>query len=261
MESLLHQDKSQKNQGFTIVEIMVALVILAVGLLGMAGMTVVVMRGSRGANDLANATNVCQQKIEELKDVDFTNLGNVAAAGDTNDKNYGLQKAGMIQEVDLNAQGLTRQDYYTQQQDVSGSPCDTETGTTAPTGTSNACAVFLDQAGPYKYTRTFAICRGDDYDASANPPVPLFNSMKAWGGGSAPTYTSSSDQYSARPNCDFSTAANSTQRPQTLACESNDILTAGTDSPEKMIKILCTWRSKEGRCSFVNFEALRMNNL
>lgn len=259
---------NKQNQGFTIVEIMVALVILAVGLLGMAGMTVVVMRGSRGAEDLSNATNVCQQKIEELKDIPWTSLGSVPA-GDANELNFGTTQAGMVQETDLNPQGLNWVNYCTQQASVTGSACAGQSATCSTLQSQNCsgvtssactCQAWINQAGPYKYTRTFAICQGEDYD-TASPPQPAFTSMTAYGGGTDPIPSYPQDErYSASPNCKAVAGDNST-RPLTLACESNDILSGGTGSPEKMIKILCTWHDKNGRCSFVNFEALRMNNL
>jgi prepilin-type N-terminal cleavage/methylation domain-containing protein len=258
VKSSVKRKNNQKKQGFTIVEIMVALVILAVGLLGMAGMTVVVMRGSRGAEDLSNATNVCQQKIEELKDILWSDLGN-AASGDTDALDKGVITAGMMQEVDLNSQGLTWEGYCNQQSGITGSACEGQ-GASCGTGTvGTSCKAFLDQAGPYKYSRTFAICKGEDYD-TASPSEPLFNSMKAFGGGSPTTLPPTEKEYSAVRNCLVNPADNST-RPMTLACENNDILSGGIGSPEKMIKILCTWRAKDGRCSFVNFEALRMDNL
>jgi prepilin-type N-terminal cleavage/methylation domain-containing protein len=253
----------QKKQGFTIVEIMVALVILAVGLLGMAGMTVVVMRGSRGAEDLANATNVCQQKIEELKDTSWTTLGS-AAPGDPTELTTGLTNEAMLQEVDLNSQGMSWNQFCKQQISVTSSPCDGQSTTDCDvvpegTGVTVGCKQFLDQAGPYKYTRSFVICKGDDYTDDAGTPKPPDHS-KAYGGNSPPANLPNS----AEPNCSFSTSDDLT-RPATLGCESNDILTIGNgaadSSPERMIKILCTWRAKDGRCSYVNFEALRMNNL
>lgn len=68
-------DKKRRRAGFTLVEIMVAVVILAVGLLGMAAMTIMVIRGNRMAVRQTNATNLAQQLLERLKDVNFTNIG------------------------------------------------------------------------------------------------------------------------------------------------------------------------------------------
>ena len=225
---------------------MVALVILAVGLLGMAGMTVVVMRGSRGAEDLANATNVCQQKIEELKDIAWSDLGNPDGSLDNN--TFGRPNAGMVQEVNLNSQGMNWVQFCTQQSGITGSACEGQSASCSSQAVNAACKTFVDQAGPYKYSRSFAICAGEGY--------PGLTTSAAMGSAANP----SSFSYSAAPNCEVN-PNNNTTRPAALACEANDILTTGTDSPEKMIKILCTWRTKEGRCSYVNFEALRMNNL
>lgn len=228
--------------------------ILAVGLLGMAGMTMVVMRGNRGAEDLANATNVCQQKIEELKDISWTELG-AADSGSTADAqvNQGLIDQGMVQENILNSQGLTRTGLFNQQAAITGSACATSADTLDVDGNPTPCKRYLDQAGPYKYSRTFVVCNGGNY--SGPPPVPPVNSTTNLVGYD-PT-----GKPSGEPNCLVDPAGNPGFRPNTLGCEDNDILTPGTDSPEKMIKILCTWRTKEGRCSYVNFEALRMNNL
>ncbi|MEZ4846035.1 MAG: type II secretion system protein [Bdellovibrionota bacterium] len=225
--------KIQQNRAFTIVEIMVALVILAVGLLGMAGMTVVVMRGSRGAEDLANATNVCQQKIEELKDIAWSDLGN--PDGSLDNTTFGRPNAGMVQEVNLNSQGMTWAAFCTQQSGITGSACEGQSASCGTLESSNCpsnnnsagcvCKRFVDQAGPYKYSRTFAICDGENY--------PGLVTSAAMGSAANP----SSFQYSAAPNCEVN-PNNNTTRAAALACEGNDILTTGADSPEKMIKIL-----------------------
>ena len=151
----------------------------------------------------------------------------------------------MVQENDLNSQGLTRDQLFAQQQAVTGSAC-----ASPATITDTNCAKYLDQAGPYKYSRTFAICTGADYPSAGVIPT-----------GSGVNLQGYTPKYSGEPNCMVDPGGNPGFRPQPLACEDNDILTTGTGSPEKMIKILCAWRTKEGHCSYVNFEALRMNNL
>jgi prepilin-type N-terminal cleavage/methylation domain-containing protein len=66
------------ESGFTLIEILVAVVILSVGLLGMAAMTIIIIRGNRMAVRQTNATNLAQQLMERLKDVDFNTLGTAA---------------------------------------------------------------------------------------------------------------------------------------------------------------------------------------
>lgn len=232
------------------IEVLVAMLILAVGLIGMAGVTMIVMRGGKGAEDLANVTNICQQKIEELKNLSWPDLGNATGA-DPADLQYtlGLQSQGMSQKNDLNAQGLTRAELYTQQYEVLNSAC------YHVADTDPACELFLNKAGPYKYSITFSVCNGQNYVLTGGVPDAPSGSDQV-GSNANP----SSFPYSAAPNC-LVDPADGTTRAAALVCDNQDIITVGPTSPEKMIKILCTWRTKEGNCHFVNFESLRMNNL
>lgn len=59
---------------------MIAVVVLSVGLLGMAAMTIMVIRGNRMAVRQTNATNLAQQLLERLKDVNFSLLGGQSPA-------------------------------------------------------------------------------------------------------------------------------------------------------------------------------------
>ena len=55
------------QRGFSLVEIMVALVIGAVGLLALAGMLTYAMQNNRQATDISIATSLARQKIEQIK--------------------------------------------------------------------------------------------------------------------------------------------------------------------------------------------------
>jgi type IV pilus modification protein PilV len=55
--------------GFTLVEMMVAVVILAIGLLGMVSTSAYVVRQMRGANQQAIAANVIQSRVERMRSV------------------------------------------------------------------------------------------------------------------------------------------------------------------------------------------------
>ena len=65
----------KKKSGFTLIEILVAVVILSIGLLGMAMMTIMVIRGIGLAERQTHATNLAQQLIERMKDVTWSQLG------------------------------------------------------------------------------------------------------------------------------------------------------------------------------------------
>ncbi|MEK6577268.1 MAG: prepilin-type N-terminal cleavage/methylation domain-containing protein [Nitrospirota bacterium] len=69
---MLNRIRDQK--GFTLLEMLVAGTILAVGLLGIASMMVSAMQGNNYARRVSIATNLAQQKIEEMKNIPFENL-------------------------------------------------------------------------------------------------------------------------------------------------------------------------------------------
>ena len=68
-----------KHKGFTILEVMVAMVFLAVGLLGIAGLHLATISGNHSASHITLAVNLAEDKIEELKRLEFSD----AALSDT----------------------------------------------------------------------------------------------------------------------------------------------------------------------------------
>lgn len=61
-----------KNQGFSLIEVMVALLVLALGILGIAKLQGTLIRNSSDANQRTVAASIAQQKIDDLKS--FTKL-------------------------------------------------------------------------------------------------------------------------------------------------------------------------------------------
>ena len=59
--------KLRVENGFTLIEVMVSIVILAIGLLGLAPMMAISITGNSFANEATQATVLAQDKIEELK--------------------------------------------------------------------------------------------------------------------------------------------------------------------------------------------------
>lgn len=100
--------KKLKKEGFTLIEVMVAMVVLAIGLLGMAAMTILVMRGNKSADQLTIATSLATQKMEVLKDTGFNDLGTAASAADSNYYDYGVTSSHFTgPEGPFNALGET----------------------------------------------------------------------------------------------------------------------------------------------------------
>lgn len=68
----MRRDNSEK--GFSLVEVMIALVILLVGMLGIMGMQYYAVSGNATSRELRLATNLGQDIIESLKSTPYGNL-------------------------------------------------------------------------------------------------------------------------------------------------------------------------------------------
>ena len=63
---------SASQKGFTLLEVLIALVILSVGLLGLASLTASVIRTNSFSDDFTTATALAQDKLENLVNLSFT---------------------------------------------------------------------------------------------------------------------------------------------------------------------------------------------
>jgi len=68
------------GKGFSLIEVMIALVLFAVGLLAFAGLEVVALRNATYSKDYGKANHYAQQKVEEMKGTDWDS---VLAGSDT----------------------------------------------------------------------------------------------------------------------------------------------------------------------------------
>jgi len=68
----------KRSEGFTLLEVMIALVILAVGLLGLAALQLVAVKSNAFSSEMTYATMLAQQHAEVLKSLPFTD-GNLTA--------------------------------------------------------------------------------------------------------------------------------------------------------------------------------------
>lgn len=69
-----YNDKNQN--GFTLIEVIIALSILSIGLLALLGLQVAVVRGNAGSRHLTSAVMLAEAKNEELKENGFGNNSN-----------------------------------------------------------------------------------------------------------------------------------------------------------------------------------------
>jgi type IV pilus assembly protein PilV len=68
--------KSQVSieDGFTLIEIMITLVILSIGLTALAGLQVSAIKGNTFSKRMTAAVSIANQKLEQIKDIDYANI-------------------------------------------------------------------------------------------------------------------------------------------------------------------------------------------
>ncbi len=64
----------ENNKGFTLIEVLVAMVILSVGLLGTAALITGIINGNKVSNRITTATVLAQDKMEEIKGLDYSSV-------------------------------------------------------------------------------------------------------------------------------------------------------------------------------------------
>lgn len=69
----LRQKIATSQNGFTLLEVLVAIVILTIGLLGTAGLTTGVIRGNHYSKNLTSATAAAQTQLESVKGSGYSN--------------------------------------------------------------------------------------------------------------------------------------------------------------------------------------------
>ena len=62
------------EEGFTLVEIMIALVVLSVGLVALAGLQISAIRGNAFSKRMTTAVSIANEKMEQLKNSSYANI-------------------------------------------------------------------------------------------------------------------------------------------------------------------------------------------
>ena len=65
------KNPGSKRNGFSLIEVLIALVLLTVGLLALGGMQIVSIKGNSFSQQMTQATVLTQSKLEELKKLPF----------------------------------------------------------------------------------------------------------------------------------------------------------------------------------------------
>jgi type IV pilus modification protein PilV len=105
-----------KEKGFTLIELMIAMIVLGIGILALIEMQVAAMSGNSSANQMTIATTLAQDQIERLKGLSFfdaaltdTNAGNNGAlTNPTDDESFDLTDASNPMNESGGTTGLRR---------------------------------------------------------------------------------------------------------------------------------------------------------
>ena len=75
-----HSTENEGKNGFTLIEVLIAIVILSVGLLGMASLTVGIIKGNKFSNDLSTATTLAQDRMEDIRSYSYASVASETKA-------------------------------------------------------------------------------------------------------------------------------------------------------------------------------------
>lgn len=78
-------DSSKKMNGFSLIEVLLALIILSISLLGLAGLMVTTTKNNSSGSHMTEAATFAQDKLEELRAMRWENL----PAGTSSDQKSG----------------------------------------------------------------------------------------------------------------------------------------------------------------------------
>ncbi len=65
-------DPKKARQGFTLIEVLIAIVILSVALLGMSALTVGIINGNAFSKNLSTATTLARDKMEDIRRLGYS---------------------------------------------------------------------------------------------------------------------------------------------------------------------------------------------
>ena len=66
--------KRGQNKGFTLMEVLIAIVVLSVALLALAGLQIVSIRGNSFGNHMTEALTLAKDKMEERKNAEWDQI-------------------------------------------------------------------------------------------------------------------------------------------------------------------------------------------
>jgi type IV pilus assembly protein PilV len=68
-------NKKGESRGFTLLEVLIAIVILSVALLALGGLQIISIRGNSFGNHMTEAITLAKDLMEEMKDKEWEQIG------------------------------------------------------------------------------------------------------------------------------------------------------------------------------------------
>jgi type IV pilus assembly protein PilV len=81
MERMRRIARRRPEEGFTLIEVLIAFAVLAVGMLALAAMQIHAMRGGRSGRHLSEAATIARSQIEDFQRLAFADPALVATGG------------------------------------------------------------------------------------------------------------------------------------------------------------------------------------
>ncbi|MDP2855433.1 MAG: prepilin-type N-terminal cleavage/methylation domain-containing protein [Smithellaceae bacterium] len=82
-ESMKTMKRFEYNKGFTLIEVLIAIVILTIGLLALVSVTVMVIKGNSLNRGITTATTLANQQLETLKNTSYSGIDSSSACPST----------------------------------------------------------------------------------------------------------------------------------------------------------------------------------
>ena len=103
----------QRQRGFTLIEVMIALVILTVGLLGLASLQMSAIKGNHLSDNITSALTLAEDKMEELLGLDYDN-NDLKDIFEENNNHLGVIDYGSVdkEEHNINEAGKANSGHF-----------------------------------------------------------------------------------------------------------------------------------------------------
>ena len=79
LTSVYHTRRTQREAGFSFIDVLLSLVVLTFGVLALADLQVIAVSGNNSSRHLSLAVSVAEKKMEEIKTLSYTSIATEAA--------------------------------------------------------------------------------------------------------------------------------------------------------------------------------------